>query len=258
MNKEKMNRVLAIAIVLAFGMALMAGCSQQSGAQSAVPNTGSTQQSGAPSPAAGNNSPDTRASAVSSSQQPSVQPSATAGTVAGPDADGDGIPDDIEKTYGTNPYAADTDGDGQNDVQDQQPTTGVNPINETSTTPLPISFQDVRVEDNATADHLEMTLKNTGTSTLDNFDIFYTITDKADGTVESYYMKLSGFTLAADETKTIHFDNLLDQPGHYYGNPNGLYGTSANGLIFNIELHNAGYQPLNTTVEKATGVEVAD
>ena len=257
MKKRKMNMILAITAVLAFGMVLMAGCSQQSGVQSAVPNAGSTQQSGAPSPAAGS-SPDMQSSAVISSQQPNAQPSAAIGTATGPDADGDGIPDDIEKTYGTNPYAADTDGDGQNDAQDQQPATGTNPINETSTAPLPISFRDVRVEDNATADHLEMTLKNTGTSTLNSFDIFYTITDKADGTMESYYVKLSGLSLAAGETKTIHFDNLLDQPGHYYGNPNGLYGTSANGLTFNIELHNAGYQPLNTTVEKAPGVEVAD
>ena len=259
MKKKKMNMVLAIAVALALGMVLMAGCSsqtgnqtaavdttnaQQSAVQSSATDTGSVQQSDSQSPAAG-------------SQQSEAQTSAAV-SATGPDADGDGIPDDVEKIYGTNPYTADTDGDGQNDAVDQQPLTADNPTNETSVTPLPVSIVDLRVEDNATADHLEMTLKNTGSTTLDSFDVYYTITDKLNGTVESYFVKLDGLSLAAGESKTIHFDNLVDQSGHYYGNPNGLYGTSANGLVFNIELHNAGYQLLDTPVEKDQGVEVAD
>jgi hypothetical protein len=40
---------------------------------------------------------------------------------------------------------------------------------------------------------------------------------------------------------------------------NGLYGTSSNGLTFDIQLHAAGFKPMNFTVEKAKGTaEVAD
>jgi hypothetical protein len=31
------------------------------------------------------------------------------------DSDGDGLSDDLESSYGTNPYNPDTDGDGSND-----------------------------------------------------------------------------------------------------------------------------------------------
>lgn len=220
MKKGKLKTLLAILTTLALGIAFMTGCS-------ATGNATATQQPG---------------TSVSS----------------GTDTDGDGIPNDVEKTYGTNPYIADTDGDGLNDSQDQAPLSVDNPISETSTTPLPITITDLRVEDNATADHLEMTIKNTGGTALGNFDIYYTITDKLDGTTESYYQKLTGLSVAPGKSQTIHFDNHTSKNGHFYGNPYGLYGTSANGLTFNIQFHNAGYQPMDTSVEKAKGVEVAD
>ncbi|OCZ49843.1 thrombospondin type 3 repeat-containing protein [Dehalobacter sp. TeCB1] len=175
------------------------------------------------------------------------------------DTDGDGIPDAVEKTYGTNPHAADTDGDGINDKADQAPLQAENPIKETSTTPLPITIKDARVEDNATADHLEITMVNNGKTVLDTFDIYYTITDKVTKQQESYYAVLKGLSLNPGESKTIHFDNQVSQPGHYNGNMNGLYGTSKNGLTFDIQLHAKGYQPLKFQVEKAKGTaEVAD
>jgi transcriptional regulator with XRE-family HTH domain len=122
-----------------------------------------------------------------------------------------------------------------------------------------VTIKDARVEDNATADHLEITMANTGKTDLKNFDIYYTITDKADKTQESYYQTLNGLTLAAGETKTIHFDNQVSEAGHYYGNMSGLYGTSSNGLTFDVQLHAAGFKPMNFTVEKAKGTaEVAD
>jgi len=175
------------------------------------------------------------------------------------DTDGDGIPDDVEKTYGTNPYTADTDGDGISDKDDKEPLKAQDLIKETSTVPLEVTIKDARVEDNATADHLEITMTNTGKSDLSGFDIYYTITDKADQTQESYYQQLNGLTLAAGETKTVHFDNQITEADHYYMNMNGLYGTSSNGLTFKIRLHAAGFQPMNFTVEKAQGTaEVAD
>jgi len=40
---------------------------------------------------------------------------------------------------------------------------------------------------------------------------------------------------------------------------NGLYGTSQNGLTFDIQLHANGYAPLQFSVDKAKGTaEVAD
>lgn len=176
------------------------------------------------------------------------------------DQDGDGIPDTVEKTYGTNPYTADTDGDGINDKEDQTPTFTENLIHETSSVTLPVSITDSRVEDNATADHLEITFTNQGTTILNSFDIYYTIKDKVNtDQVEGYYQKLNGLSVAPGESVTLHFDNNVSQPNHYYGNMNGLYGTSANGLTFSVSLHADGYQPLDFNVEKSDGTaEVAD
>ena len=175
------------------------------------------------------------------------------------DTDGDGIPDSAEKTLGTNPYLADSDGDGQNDQVDALPVFTENLITEASTTPLTVTIKDVKVEDNATADHLEITMVNTGASALTNFDIYFSITDQVDAKTEAYYELLKDLTINPGESKTIHFDNKVTEPGHYYGNMNGLYGSSPNGLTFDIQLHANGYAPLHFTVDKATGTaEVAD
>ncbi|HEY5587220.1 MAG TPA: hypothetical protein VIK78_22385 [Ruminiclostridium sp.] len=199
---------------------------------------------------------------ANSSQQPNstVKNTATdSGKLQGTDTDGDGIPDAIEKTYGTNPYIADTDGDGVNDKQDKDPAFGENPIKESSNTLLPVKIKNARVEDNVTADHLEITVTNTGKDELKSFDIYYTITDKVYNKKEAYYQKVDGLSIKSGETKTIHFDNKVKQQGHYFGNMNGLYGTSKNGLIFGVVLHNSGYMPFEFQVEKAKGTaEVAD
>ena len=188
-----------------------------------------------------------------------AQGSGSTASVTADDRDGDGIPDAAEKLLGTNPYTADTDGDGFNDVDDPNPTMADNPIVETSTVALPIEIKDVRVEDNQTADHLEITMHNTGAETLNGFELYFTITDKKDGTKEGYYVKLDGLEITADGTATIHLDNEMTTPNHYYGNMNGLYGTSANGLLFDITLYTSGYAPMNFNVEKAVGTaEVAD
>lgn len=230
-SSKTWKTTLTIALILSLSIVALAGCSS------------------------GNNSNQAANSGTSTStSQAAADNSSTA-----QDTDGDGIPDSVEKTYGTNPYVADTDGDGVNDKEDKTPVVSETVINEASTAQLPIKIKDVRVEDNATADHLEITLTNTGSTTLDNFDIYYTITDKVDKTQEAYYQGLSGLSLNAGESKTIHFDNQVNEEGHYYGNMNGLYGTSANGLTFDIQLHATGFQPMVFQVEKAEGTaEVAD
>ncbi len=98
------------------------------------------------------------------------------------------------------------------------------------------------------------TFVNNGTSDLSNFDIYYSITDKKNtDQVEGYYQKLDGLSVKAGDSVTLHFDNDLSQAGHYYGNINGLYGTSANGLTSAVQLHAAGYQPASFSVDKADG-----
>ncbi len=178
---------------------------------------------------------------------------------AGPDTDGDGIPDTVEKMYGTNPYAADTDGDGIADKTDPNPVSVDNPIHDTSMVPLPLQITDARAEDNATDDHLEITVKNTGSTVLNQFDIYFSITDDVTRKQESYYQVLNGLTLNPGAVMTIHFDNRIAEAGHYPGNMSGLYGHSTNGLTFDILLHAKGYQPLSFQVKKAKGTaEVAD
>ncbi len=175
------------------------------------------------------------------------------------DTDGDGMPDSVESTYGTNIHTVDTDGDGINDKEDSNPVYTDNLIIESSTTALPVKVDDVRVEDNTGADHLEMTLTNTSNQDLSNFDIYYTITDKVDSTQEAYYQVLTGLSIGANQTVTLHFDNDVLKSNHFYQNMNGLYGTSANGLTFDINLHSKNYQSLNFSVDKADGTaEVAD
>ena len=197
MSKKKIT-LLTLVILVAFSAVLMSGCSAKSevttdmnqeikSAVSADEESGETE----------NQVPVADAQA----EEKSTEQNESNPALSGPDADGDGLPDDVEKTYGTNPYTPDSDGDGQNDLQDQQPTTTDVTISETSTVTLPVSFVDLRVENNATADHLEMTLKNTGNVTLDEFDIYYLITDKLNGSTESYYVKLDGLTILPGEKR---------------------------------------------------------
>jgi hypothetical protein len=183
----------------------------------------------------------------------------TAIKATGTDTDGDGIPDSVEKTYGTNPSAADTDGDGVLDKTDKDPVFTPSLIKETSTTALPVKVKDARVEDNVNAaDHLEITLTNTGNTDLKDFDLYYTVTDTVTKNAEGYYVKLTGFALEAGSTKTLHFDNKQGDL-HYTGNFNGIYGTSKNEVQFQGQIHASAYAPLDFSTKKAKGTaEVAD
>lgn len=255
---KQLKGILGLSLAFTIATVAFAGCSGSS-----VNNSGSIVNS--TSQVQGSNSStkqDTGTATDSSNATASSTKQADASTkvqITDKDKDGDGIPDTAEKILGTNPYSADTDGDGQNDKIDKDPTFAENPINETGTTALPIKIKDARVEDNATADHLEITLTNTGTAELKNFDIYYTVTDKVDNKKEAYYQKLDGFSIKAGETKTLHFDNNLKEAGHYLGNMNGLYGTSKNELFFDVLLHNTNYQPFSFQVKKAKGTaEVVD
>jgi hypothetical protein len=236
-NFKNFKVILAGVIALTMSAALFTGCA----------------------PAA--NSPNANTSANQSKSSSAVKPGVSTATqqVTGNDTDGDGIPDSVEKTYGTNPLSADTDGDGVPDKTDKDPCFTPNLIKETSTASLPVKVKDARVEDNVNAsDHLEIALTNTGNTMLKDFDIYYTVTDTVTKKVEGYYVKLTGGTLEAGATKTLHFDNKQGDL-HYSGNLNGIYGTSKNEVLFKGQIHSAGYAPIEFSAKKSKGTaEVVD
>lgn len=252
-NFKNFRIILAGLMVLAMSVTLLAGCS----------GTGSSNNgNGVITDKTGNAAITTQSSTTAAETQ--VQASQTDnGTtqlkVTKTDADGDGIPDTVEKTYGTNPLAADTDGDGVMDKTDTDPVFTPDLIKETATTVLPVKVKDTRVEDNVNAsDHLEIALANTGNTALNDFDIYYTVTDTVTKKAEGYYLKLTGFTLEAGATKTIHFDNKQGEL-HYSANFNGIYGTSKNEVLFQGRIHAIGYAPIEFSTKKAKGTaEVAD
>ena len=244
---KNLKGVLIAVMVLTMSAAIFTGCSGRNTSKSS--NASSINSSSSSTP---NNQ--TQGSSAVNSGNGNAAPKAT-----GTDTDGDGIPDSVEKTYGTNPSAADTDGDGVPDKTDKDPVFTPSLIKETSTTALPVKVKDARVEDNVNAaDHLEITLTNTGNTDLKDFDLYYTVTDTVTKKAEGYYVKLTGFALEAGSIKTLHFDNKQGDL-HYTGNFNGIYGTSKNEVQFHGQIHATGYAPMDFSTKKAKGTaEVAD
>ena len=185
---------------------------------------------------------------------PAVNNSNSTSAANSPDSDQDGIPDSAEAVLGTDPNNMDTDGDGQNDLEDQNPTSAQNPIQESSIT-TGFSISGLLVENNTdadgadVADHLEFKVSNTTASDLTDFDIFYTITDETTGTVQSYYRTLPGFTVKSGEIKNIHFDNT-GQSDHFSVNPNSAYYTDVNALTLDVTLHASGFAVQTASIAK--------
>lgn len=102
------------------------------------------------------------------------------------------------------------------------------------------------------ADRLQVTLKNTSSSTLSGFEIFYTMTDAVTRASESYYLPLAGLTLAAGATTDVFFDN---QPGprHYAENSYSIYRSSKNKVDFAIEVSAKGVAVAKGTAVKGAG-----
>lgn len=152
---------------------------------------------------------------------------------------------------------------------DQAPTDQVlpvdaNPITNTATTQA-FTIDGVLVENNedgdgnAVDDHLEITVTNTSSADLAGFEVFYTYDDPTDGLTESYYTQLpANFTVAAGETRVIHFDNT-GAPDHFAVNAYSLYYTDTNALDVTIEVSATNAAPQTATVQKdAGGAEVPD
>lgn len=187
-----------------------------------------------------------------------------ANVVEGTDSDNDGIPDNSETVLGTDPLNPDTDGDGINDKVDQNPV-NVDVQFVKSTGIKGFVIKEVLVENNYDPvakkdadDHLEIILKNTDSSDITNMEVFYTITDLVTDKQQSYIVPLMGFTLKAGETKSAHID-LNQGIDHFRDNPNSLYHTSMNEMMFDVTVNAQGYQAQESSVKKdAGGEELAD
>jgi hypothetical protein len=141
--------------------------------------------------------------------------------------------------------------------QDIVPGLYSNPIQNASTTEGFVLSQAV-VENNVDGsgkpvdDHLELSLKNTSGKDLTNFEVYYTITDTTNNKKEGYYKKLTGFVLKSGQTKSIHFNNQQGDDD-FPVNKNGLYYTSSNKLLFDVEVSTPGYKIQTQQIEKAAG-----
>jgi len=180
------------------------------------------------------------------------------------DSDGDGIPDNAEIVLGTNPYNPDTDGDGIPDLQDKDPTLA-SPLS-SSKGVEGFKIAQAIVENNydtiakkVVSDHLEIELQNVIGRDIANVTVQYTIYDANMNRTESYIVNLSGFTLKANQTQSIHFDkqtkNFIADPigGHYGANPNSMYYTSKDGLNITILVNADGYMGQTIKVNKDPG-----
>jgi hypothetical protein len=134
----------------------------------------------------------------------------------------------------------------------------VDPIKNDSTVDA-LKIDSVLVENNvdsagqATDDHLEIALSNTGSSALTGFEVFYTITDPTAKLSESYYTKLPpSFDLAGGATRTVHFDQT-GAVDHFPDNSYSLYHTSKNALEFEVKVSAPGAAVQTMSVKKDAG-----
>lgn len=186
------------------------------------------------------------------------------------DLDGDGIPDSAEVLLGTDPMMADTDGDGINDKADTSPVEAGNPIAQTGKSGGPM-IESAKVEDNfdpvskkSVSDHLEISVKNPGATSLQGLQVYFTVKDSTSGKTESYFRNFAGFKLAAGKVSVLHIDatgtpNSAASTDHFRANPNALLYTSQNAKTLTIQVASMGYAPSNLSIKKdAGGAEKAD
>lgn len=180
----------------------------------------------------GGSTPQTVATNAPNTQSSHTQPSATSSTAT------------PSQTSGANP-------------EDVVPGLYPNPIKNTSTK-AGIKLTSVMVENNvdaagnAVSDHLQFTINNLTNQTLSNLEAYYTITDSASGKKEGYYKPLTGITIPAHNSVTVHFDNQSGY-GHFPANTRGIYGTALDQLKFSVEVSTPGYAVATAQITKAPG-----
>lgn len=134
----------------------------------------------------------------------------------------------------------------------------VNPIVNASTAPG-LSVVSAIAENNVDpstnkpiADRLQVTVKNSSANPLSGFKVFYTMTDATTKKSESYYVPLTGLTVAAGATATVYFDNQAG-PNHYAENKFSLYRSSTNQVDFAVEVSAQGVAVAKGTAVKGKG-----
>ena len=180
------------------------------------------------------------------------------------DTDADGVPDDAEVLLGTDPLVADTDGDGQNDLADADPTFMANPIDAAGAA-APFAINEALVENNYdfaakkdATDHLELLVTNSGTTSLTGFSVYYSLKDADTGKIEGTFRTLDGFSVPAGGEARVHFDDATIA-GHYRANPNGIFITSQAAKVFDVMLKANGFAPVSVQINKDKGgAEAAD
>ena len=114
------------------------------------------------------------------------------------------------------------------------------------------------------ADHLEITIKNLGTTLLRGLQVYFTITNDNTLRFESYSRNLTAFKLKAGATTVLHFEvnGALDAGAatdRFRLNPNSMLYKSATSKTLTIQIAAAGYAPSSITVKKDAGTaEKAD
>jgi len=184
--------------------------------------------------------------------------------MAATDTDKDGIPDGAEKILRTDPLTADTDGDGINDLRDNDPLNIGNKVI-SSKGSRGFIIKKVLVEDNYDSarhkdapDHLEIMLKNISKEDIKDFTVVYRLTDLKTNDAQSYMLPLKGFELKRGESTSVHIDTD-NGVRHFRANPNSLYYLSENKRKVDVIVVAKGYQSQEESVKKdAGGAEVAD
>lgn len=102
------------------------------------------------------------------------------------------------------------------------------------------------------ADRLIIHFQNKSSSEATGFEIFYTMTDVVTKASESYYFKLTGFSVRAKSSGYLYFDN---KPGigHFPENKFSIYRSSKNEVDFTIELSAHGLKPATSSAIKSKG-----
>lgn len=133
-----------------------------------------------------------------------------------------------------------------------------NPITNNSSA-AGLTVVSAKVEDNVDpstqqpiADRLQVQLKNTSSSTLTGFEIFYTMKDVTTQKTESYYVPLTGVSLAVGAETTVYFDNETGA-GHFPENKFSIYRSSQNQVDFSIEVSAKGVAVAHGTASKGVG-----
>lgn len=182
---------------------------------------------------------------------------------AGPDSDGDGVPDQAEPLLHTDPMNADTDGDGQNDLADKSPVFAESPIQPGGAT-ASFHIGEVLVENNVdpvahkdAPDHLEIQVVNDSAKPLSGFTLYYTLTD-ADSGAQEAYIAHPAITVPAGGEARIHVDDS-GAKDHLRANPNSIYVTSQSAKAVSVTLQLPGEAAVQQQAQKdAGGAEKAD